>query len=295
MNQYYPFGMENGEEAGDQTEVTYQDYLFGGKEFNGKFELNMYDFGARNYDAARGQWTTMDPRAENYYSISPYAYCGNNPISRFDPNGMDWIENGKTGDVEWRPDATKDQVPDGWKYIGTEYKGISIYSFNKTNYQTETGHFADLEIRIGYKDGDSKEKFYNWIQTYKRDGEKSPSVDIEDSEEGSANYPYYQSVYENEKSKNINGYDIVYYDAAQERQANGSFSAELSLIGAPYSTASIDKYWNTIYNVPYRKNIYTPIITLKYGFNVTNGVLKPTPIRVVNPSIFQLKTINQIK
>ena len=30
----------------------------------------------------------MDPLAEKYYSISPYAYCGGNPVSFFDPNGL---------------------------------------------------------------------------------------------------------------------------------------------------------------------------------------------------------------
>ena len=31
----------------------------------------------------------MDPLAEKYYSISPYAYCGGNPVNRIDPDGMD--------------------------------------------------------------------------------------------------------------------------------------------------------------------------------------------------------------
>ena len=29
----------------------------------------------------------MDPMAEKYYSISPYAYCGNNPVKFVDPDG----------------------------------------------------------------------------------------------------------------------------------------------------------------------------------------------------------------
>jgi hypothetical protein len=39
----------------------------------------------------------MDPLAEKYYHISPYAYCGNNPVNRIDPTGMDWQIN-KTQD-----------------------------------------------------------------------------------------------------------------------------------------------------------------------------------------------------
>ena len=33
-------------------------------------------------------FTTPDPLAEKYYSISPYAYCGNNPLRYVDPTGM---------------------------------------------------------------------------------------------------------------------------------------------------------------------------------------------------------------
>lgn len=33
----------------------------------------------------------MDPMAEKYYSISPYAYCANNPINVIDPDGKDII------------------------------------------------------------------------------------------------------------------------------------------------------------------------------------------------------------
>ncbi len=37
------------------------------------------------------RFTTMDPLAEKYYSISPYAYVANNPMNATDPTGM-WIQ-----------------------------------------------------------------------------------------------------------------------------------------------------------------------------------------------------------
>ena len=33
-----------------------------------------------------------DPLVEKYYPISPYAYCGDNPVNRTDPDGREWKE-----------------------------------------------------------------------------------------------------------------------------------------------------------------------------------------------------------
>ena len=34
-------------------------------------------------------WTTPDPLADKYYSISPDAFCNNNPVNFVDPDGAD--------------------------------------------------------------------------------------------------------------------------------------------------------------------------------------------------------------
>ena len=81
-NHYYPFGGTFAS-AGNV-----QPYKYNGKEYDAKKGLNWYDYGARHYDAALGRFMTVDPLAEKYYPLSPYAYCGNNPIRYIDPTGM---------------------------------------------------------------------------------------------------------------------------------------------------------------------------------------------------------------
>ena len=58
----------------------------------------MYDYSARYMEPAIGRFTSVDPLAEKYYSISPYAYVGNNPLKYIDPTGMydiDAIQKGE--------------------------------------------------------------------------------------------------------------------------------------------------------------------------------------------------------
>lgn len=80
-NHYYPFGSLMGTSSDGDT----QRYKYNGKELDRMNGLDLYDYGARFYDGIR--FTTMDPLAEKYYSVSPYAYCANNPIRFIDPDG----------------------------------------------------------------------------------------------------------------------------------------------------------------------------------------------------------------
>ena len=62
--------------------------------------LNMYDYGARNYDPSIGRWMNIDPLAEVQPDKTIYNYCSNNPVSRIDPTGMlDGEFRNENGDV----------------------------------------------------------------------------------------------------------------------------------------------------------------------------------------------------
>ena len=88
---YYPFGSEmKMEDPALLTGGTSHPYRFTGKELEKVNSLNMYDFGARWYDVAGiPMWISVDPLAEKYYNISPYAYCAGNPVNAIDKGGKD--------------------------------------------------------------------------------------------------------------------------------------------------------------------------------------------------------------
>lgn len=75
---YYPYGGMTSISTGQGE----QQFKYNGKEYDPMHGLDLYDYGARHYDATIGQFTTMDPLCEKYYHISPYAYCGGNPVNR---------------------------------------------------------------------------------------------------------------------------------------------------------------------------------------------------------------------
>ncbi len=107
-NHYYPFGLkhtnynvdkkkyENDLAIQGKTKIApynsntnvLNKYKYNGKEYQDELGLNMYDYGARNYDPAIGRWMNIDPLAEENRRWSPYNYCIDNPIRFVDPDGM---------------------------------------------------------------------------------------------------------------------------------------------------------------------------------------------------------------
>ena len=73
-------------------------------------------------------WLSVDPLADKYPSLSPYAYCGWNPVRLVDPDGEDWyeIENKETQqkEIKWTDYNSQEEMDkngiDG-KYLGLTY------------------------------------------------------------------------------------------------------------------------------------------------------------------------------
>ena len=83
LNSYYPYGALM---AATATEGT-QPYKYSAKELDRQNGLDLYDSQARHYDPIIPRTTTMDPKSETYYPISPYTWCAANPLRYTDPTG----------------------------------------------------------------------------------------------------------------------------------------------------------------------------------------------------------------
>ncbi len=104
-NDYYAFGgrWDVGLES-----TSANRFRFSGKEDQTTGDLPFQDFGARFLNKRLPVWTSIDPLAEKKHSISPYAYCSNNPVRLIDPDGMDeyeftaagFIKNVKSSDTD---------------------------------------------------------------------------------------------------------------------------------------------------------------------------------------------------
>ena len=93
--QYMPYG----EPLVNERTSSYEErFTFTGKERDS--ETGFSYFGARYYDSdILTAWLSVDPMADKYPSLSPYAYCAWNPVRLVDPDGEEMTkfedENGK--------------------------------------------------------------------------------------------------------------------------------------------------------------------------------------------------------
>ncbi len=90
VNRYYPYGLsfplDSHASSGSDSSVPSaggddQPWKYSGNELMSLGGLSVYDFNARTYDQSLGRFLSIDPLAENYYSVSPYAFCSNNPVN----------------------------------------------------------------------------------------------------------------------------------------------------------------------------------------------------------------------
>ena len=85
-------------------------------------------------------WLSVDPMADKYPNITPYAYCAWNPVKLVDPDGNDWyIPEGQSTPV-FDKNITADNCPEGAKYIGK-----TAHWFGQTEADMQYYYHGDAE------------------------------------------------------------------------------------------------------------------------------------------------------
>ena len=131
------------------------DYLFAGKEQQGKLGASeLYDSQAR-FMGTDGRFLSIDPLAENYYHVSPYAYCASDPVNLVDPDGR------KIYFAEGVPEWFKERFAETIKYMNE--KGTS-WIFKKLQ-DSDVIYYIDYVEKITYYNRvsfDPNKKKINW-------------------------------------------------------------------------------------------------------------------------------------
>ncbi|MBQ8461899.1 MAG: hypothetical protein IJ543_05720 [Bacteroidales bacterium] len=172
-NDYYTYGKRH------TTGRTYADLknsplLFSGKEDQGRAldiasgtttpsNLRILDFGARHYDPIVPRWTSMDPMAEKYFPITPYAYCAGDPVNLVDPSGMKIKALGNEAIETFRNMLSDEEL----KFISFDENGVLdnelISSYNGESIimnAIKTLAQSDLLYDFIISDNDGKDSFY---------------------------------------------------------------------------------------------------------------------------------------
>lgn len=164
---YMPFGEESY--AGRSSDQKYG-YGTGVRQgFTGyeKDDETQLDFAeARYYNPQHGRFTAVDPllasgKSTNPQSFNRYAYAGNNPTLRVDPNGEDWFVSRRPKLYGW---ATGEKVVYQWKR-GNEAVRSHVVQANSGNF---TGWVALNPWENEAMSFDTKEKAIAQIEVYRR-------------------------------------------------------------------------------------------------------------------------------
>jgi RHS repeat-associated protein len=160
---YYPSGMRFGESIAAANNNV-QPYRHTGHEMQEMHGLNWIDNLARFRTVSTGGgFTGVDPLCEKYYSVSPYAYVGNDPINTIDPLGMDScrydpnvdayqsVTNGTINEVTCTASATYKNTLVYWMFGelafgNSRYTSEHLNRFIWTN--KETTRYVNAEMQV---------------------------------------------------------------------------------------------------------------------------------------------------
>lgn len=118
-------------------------------------------FGARYMDhELMTGWLSVDPMADKYPSISPYAYCAWNPVKLVDPDGMEMVESGDGWKIDKQNKTiTRVNLDGGNSTQFVEGDGCWIRNESRSNLLNEYNDYSIIDnVQSGAHLNPAKEK-----------------------------------------------------------------------------------------------------------------------------------------
>lgn len=140
QNDYYSYGKHVDD---PYSQISENRYRYNGKENMEFFDIPYLDYGARLFDPNIGRWLQPDPMAEEYQSISPFAFCGNNPITNIDFDGNKWVDANGAEVWDKEKGTWKEGVSEDIKNLGNTLRSTLIGEI-QFNYLIEYSN--DVEV-----------------------------------------------------------------------------------------------------------------------------------------------------
>ena len=274
--EYYPSGLQF---CNNVTDSDVQPQRYNGKELDKMHGLCTYDYGARQYNPVTARWDRMDPLCEKYYDISPYAYCGGNPMNFIDPDGRrinyynsannTWYTyyNGhfyRYGDIDYNRKTNKVTITGKPVKVSNHPKD---YMSKTLNFLNKMASSKDEIIREVVTAAQNNTKYDINIQIYQKDdgsfthGESRSSYvflnfehDLRPGSEMSRNHATEYDIFGHEFK---HAYDKMYYIDSSQQYKGSNFT--------------IDEFYTVMFENRLRKDEGNKYMRRSYG-----GVLIPT-------------------
>lgn len=122
---------------------------------------------AQYYNSALSIWLSVDPMADKYPSLSPYTYCGNNPVKLVDPDGDSLINYYdrivKTAQEQYNRAVSRNvsdlsheinvlnDAQSRYDYVNQFIRGLTDEQYQTlNNIKDEDGNLINIVVRVDY-------------------------------------------------------------------------------------------------------------------------------------------------
>ncbi len=221
------------------------------------------------HNPALSLWLSVDPLSDKYPGVSPYVYCGNNPVMMKDPDGRDWYEPDEGGVAIWRKGNAKTLSEKGISYhnVGryyTKVNGDILTHYDQNNVLGETNLRTDIGKKFSMIAAEG-----GWVKDENGKTVRETQYGLYIIGASMENRLNHSRFFPN------NGTYQTLFDPKQYNAANSStyknLASRINQWKQWYGTKSVMEYLNAVYNAAHGNCV--AILTKQYDFTNANMIL----------------------